>query len=162
MSDQQGGSVLDPDTLSLDQLSQLKTQEENKLTAITQRYGQLRAVSARYHASKDAISELQGDATDGKEIMVPLTDSVYVPGKIRKSDKVMVELGTGFYAEKNLDDAIAFVDRKIALIETNSSNVLKIIQATQSNVESINVSMQGKLLEIRAKQEGLKHQAANA
>ena len=88
MSDQQGGSVLDPDTLSLDQLSQLKTQEENKLTAITQRYGQLRAVSARYHASKDAISELQGDATDGKEIMVPLTDSVYVPGKMRKSDKV--------------------------------------------------------------------------
>ena len=76
--------------------------------------------------------------------------------------QVMVELGTGFYAEKNLDDAIAFVDRKIALIETNSSNVLKIIQATQSNVESINVSMQGKLLEIRAKQEGLKHQAANA
>ena len=76
--------------------------------------------------------------------------------------QVMVELGTGFYAEKNLDDAVAFVDRKITLIETNSGNVLKVIQATQSNVESINISMQGKLLEIRAKQEGLKHQAANA
>ena len=83
-------------------------------------------------------------------------------GEERKNKKVMVELGTGFYAEKNFSDAIEFIDRKVGLISKNSENLLKVIQATKKNVENINISMQGKLMQIRARQEGLKHQAANA
>jgi len=167
MSDQaaQGGGI-DPDTLSLDQLSQLKNQEEQKLTVISSNYASLRAAMARYNASRDAVTTLQAqsDQRKDREILIPLTASLYIPGKLvaEKNKQVMVELGTGFYAEKNFSDVIDFIDRKIVLISKNSENLLKVIQGTKKNVENINISMQGKLMQIRARQEGLKHQAANA
>ena len=92
--------------------------------------------------------------------MVPLTESVYVPGKIRDPNKLLVEIGTGFFVEKSSKETTAFLDRKLKLCDSNSENVTKIIQVTQQNLESINVTMQGKMMEIRARQEGQRHQAA--
>lgn len=38
--------------------------------------------------------------TDKKEILVPLTNSLYVKGNITRPDRVLVDIGTGFYVEK--------------------------------------------------------------
>lgn len=39
--------------------------------------------------------------TDGKdEILVPLTSSLYVKGTLADREKVLVDVGTGFYVEK--------------------------------------------------------------
>lgn len=39
------------------------------------------------------------------ETLVPLTSSLYVPGKIGSSDRVIVDIGTGYYVKKvNCDD----------------------------------------------------------
>jgi prefoldin alpha subunit len=39
-------------------------------------------------------------AIAGKTILVPLTSSLYVPGTMTMTDKVIVDVGTGFYVEK--------------------------------------------------------------
>ena len=36
----------------------------------------------------------------GTPILVPLTPSLYVPGKLASTDVVLVDIGTGFYVEK--------------------------------------------------------------
>lgn len=36
----------------------------------------------------------------GTPILVPLTPSLYVPGKLAATDTVLVDVGTGFYVEK--------------------------------------------------------------
>jgi hypothetical protein len=38
----------------------------------------------------------------GTPILVPLTPSLYVPGKLAATDTVLVDVGTGFYVEKVL------------------------------------------------------------
>ncbi len=38
--------------------------------------------------------------TEKKDILVPLTNSLYVKGKLSDPDKVIVDVGTGFYIEK--------------------------------------------------------------
>lgn len=35
-----------------------------------------------------------------KPILVPLTTSLYVPGKLADTENVIVDVGTGFYVEK--------------------------------------------------------------
>ena len=35
-----------------------------------------------------------------RPVLVPLTTSLYVPGKLADSGKVIVDVGTGFYVEK--------------------------------------------------------------
>jgi len=97
---------------------------------------------------------------DNKDIMIPLTESLYVPGKIKDPSRVMVELGTGFYVEKNVKQAQELLDRKIKLVDVNSENIMEAIAATRRNVESINDAMNGKMVEIRARQEGSKLRAA--
>lgn len=38
--------------------------------------------------------------TKGKTILVPLTGSMYVPGTILDTDNVIIDIGTGYYAQK--------------------------------------------------------------
>lgn len=91
--------------------------------------------------------------------MVPLTESLYVPGKLKDPSKVMVELGTGYYVEKNMKQALEFIDRKNRLVDANSENIMEVIAVSKRNIESVNVAMNGKMLQIRAKQEGMKLKA---
>lgn len=88
-SDQSNSGAFDLDKLSLDELNQAKQQEEGRLQALTSRYAQLRAAAARLTASSNAISELS-PSSEGKEVMIPLTESVYAPGKLREPNKLLV------------------------------------------------------------------------
>lgn len=38
--------------------------------------------------------------TKGKTVLVPLTGSMYVPGTIIDTDNVIIDIGTGYYAQK--------------------------------------------------------------
>jgi prefoldin alpha subunit len=142
MSESNDGNI-NLDAMSLDQLDQLKQQEEGRLQVLTTRYSQLRAAAARLNAAQMAVSELS-PALEGKEVMVALTGTLYVPGKILEPNKLLVDLGTGFYVEKTPKDTKAFLERKTKLV----------VQVTRQNIEQVTMAMRGKLLEIRARQEG--------
>lgn len=158
--DNDSQNAINLDSLSLEQLSNLKTQEEQRLQMNTQRYAQLRAVAAKLSAARTALNEIPARGSEGREILVPLTPSLYAPGKIRDPNKVMVELGTGFYVEKTNKDAVSFLERKLKLVDANSQNIMKLVQSLNYNLESITMAMQGKMLEIRARQEGMRYQAS--
>jgi prefoldin alpha subunit len=36
----------------------------------------------------------------GKQVLVPLTSSLYVPGKLTDVENVVVDVGTGYYVKK--------------------------------------------------------------
>lgn len=80
-------NVINLDSMSLEELNQIKQQEEVRLQQLLGRYGQLRAAAARLNASTLAISELS-PASEGKEVMVPLTESVYVPFSIERAYEI--------------------------------------------------------------------------
>ena len=138
----------DLDSYSLEQLSQLKQQEEGKLNQVTQHYSQLKQAQIRFMGSKETLAELGPDVKD-KEVMVPLTQSLYVSGKIKDPSTVIVELGTGFYAEQSLAKAGNFLDRKINLIGKNADNVYSVIISGRKNLEAIIMTMQGKMGQIQ-------------
>ena len=159
-------STIQLDTMSLDQLNSLKQREESRLQALSQRYSALRQAAARINAAKNAVRELYdcdstsnhdvsskdttlGDSDtkeDGgeelpttKDVFVPLTESVYVPGKIRirqnvlppssdvdKNDTdeplLLVELGTGYFVEQNTTATTDYLQRKLSLVDANSDN----------------------------------------
>ena len=150
-------NTINLDTLSLEQLNQFKQQEDARLQNITIQYGNLRAGHSRFVAAKEALAQASKPEMENTEIFVPLTPSLYVPGKIKDSSKVMLDLGTGFYAEKSAKDALDFLERKIRLVDANSVNVMKAIQACRKNSEAVSMTMQGKMMEIRARQEGAKY-----
>lgn len=143
------GATIQLDTMSLEQLDQLKQREENRLQACTQRFAALRQAAARLSASASAVTELYDKVDDKgkdkeklpqneetpvsedatvdtggcKEVFVPLTESVYIPGKIQTSDTaLLVELGTGYFVERNPSQTVEFLQRKMTVVNANSEN----------------------------------------
>ena len=53
----------------------------------------------RFQESSESLQRC-GEGNGGKDILVPLTGSMYVPGKLSDTEKVVVEIGTGYYVEK--------------------------------------------------------------
>jgi prefoldin alpha subunit len=52
----------------------------------------------------DGVTGSAKKGTDGRdEILVPLTSSLYVKGRLTDREKVLVDVGTGFYVEKVRD-----------------------------------------------------------
>ena len=50
---------------------------------------------------------------EGHEVLVPLTGSMYVPGVIKQTEKVLVDVGTGYYVEKDIPAARDYFNRKV-------------------------------------------------
>lgn len=42
----------------------------------------------------------RADPEAGKEILIPLTSSLYVPGKLTDVENVVIDVGTGYYVKK--------------------------------------------------------------
>ena len=54
--------------------------------------------------------------SDGKQVLVPLTGSMYVPGKLSDTEKVVVEIGTGYYVEKDIPAAREYFAGKVFIL----------------------------------------------
>jgi prefoldin alpha subunit len=51
----------------------------------------------------------------GTPIMVPITASLYVKGKLATADNVLVDVGTGYFVEKSVPDADDYLKRKVRI-----------------------------------------------
>lgn len=141
---------MDISTLSLDQLNQLKSQHEQELNQLRERHGSLKQAEGRFRQSKDALAAISKD-DEGKSMLVPLTQSLYVPGRLCDVDSLLVELGTGYYLEKKKDDADAMIDRKIKLVADNAENITTVVAQKTRNHEAIVMMMQHKMAQIQEK-----------
>jgi prefoldin alpha subunit len=78
------------------------------LEHLTTSHSKLRAAQAKFRdcvrSINDGVTGSEKKGTDGRnEILVPLTSSLYVKGRLTDREKVLVDVGTGFYIEKVCD-----------------------------------------------------------
>lgn len=105
----------------------------------------------------DGVKGSQRKGTDGKdEILVPLTSSLYVKGKLADREKVLVDVGTGFYVEKvgfhscalrvdlvwltcgqTTAKATEFYNTKIKGLENNLKDLAKVVQGKDVQLRAI-------------------------
>lgn len=62
----------------------------------------------------------------GNEILVPLTSSMYVNGKLADANNVIVDIGTGYYAEKNIEDAKDYFKRRVEYVTEQMEKIQQI------------------------------------
>ena len=68
---------------------------------------------------------------------MPLTPSLYVPGKLASADSVLVDIGTGFYVEKKPDAAQTFYKNKVEELGKNLTELEKLVQGKQGNLGAV-------------------------
>ena len=73
----------------------------------------------------------------GKEIMVPLTSSLYVPGVLSDDKNVLIEAGAGYFIERPISKALEYLDRKQKTLQDSANKVGTLIQTKQAQVKRI-------------------------
>ncbi|KAG5192951.1 Prefoldin subunit-domain-containing protein [Tribonema minus] len=142
-----GQREVDLSSLSLEQLNQLKTQHQEEVQTLTANYAALRDGLARYQEAKSAV-EAMGRKAEGREILVPLTQSLYVPGKVIEGDKFLVDIGTGYYAEKSQRETEEFLTRKAGMVEANLASLREVIEMKRKAFETLTMVMRQRLSQI--------------
>ncbi|PWN93839.1 Prefoldin-domain-containing protein [Acaromyces ingoldii] len=137
---QQQGSVEVGD-LNLAQLADVRRQLEAELQHLTASYGQLKAAQHRFRTCIEAVDSIDPSNED-KETLVPLTSSLYVPGKLSDLNKVIVDVGTGYYVEKSTEDAKQMYREKVEFVGKKLDQLQETILRKEDNMRVVrDVSM---------------------
>jgi prefoldin alpha subunit len=82
------------------QLQELGKAIEEEIKQLSVHYSQLVGAVRKFNESKTVLAYMQ-DRAEGKEVMVPLTSSLYVSGSMDDSKNVLIEAGAGYFIEKD-------------------------------------------------------------
>ncbi|KAG6613044.1 prefoldin, alpha subunit [Phytophthora cinnamomi] len=132
--------------LSLEQLNALKGQLEKELQQLTASFGGLREAQSRFSESKEALQAMAA-ADLSKEVLVPLTASMFVPGRLASKDEVLVDVGTGYFVEQSAAKAEQFMDRKVEFLQSNTEQLKTVIDGKRNMLEAVLMIMQQKMQE---------------
>ena len=80
------------------QLQDLAKAIETELNTLSVSYNQLMLGTRKFQESKEVLVYLKEYGKD-KEVMVPLTSSLYVPGIMEDTENILVEVGASYFIE---------------------------------------------------------------
>eukprot|EP01029_Cantina_marsupialis_P013551 TRINITY_DN3000_c0_g2_i1.p1 TRINITY_DN3000_c0_g2~~TRINITY_DN3000_c0_g2_i1.p1 ORF type:complete len:146 (-),score=58.49 TRINITY_DN3000_c0_g2_i1:211-648(-) len=143
---------MNPANLSLPQLNQLKQQLENEIKQLTQSFSALKETQMKFRESIISLEPFK-EGNEGVEILVPLTPSMYVPGKLASTEKLLVDIGTGYYAEKDVEGAKGFFERKVDLIGENAGSIQEMVEKKQQDLQYIHMVMQARIQQAQQEQQ---------
>ncbi|ORY15646.1 Prefoldin alpha subunit [Rhizoclosmatium globosum] len=105
--------------LPLQQLQAVKNQMDEEIQHLTQSYAQLKQAQVKFSDSIESLNNIDGRKDGKKNVLIPLTSSLYVPGTLADVSKVIVDIGTGYMIDKSIPDAKDFYKTKVTFLREN-------------------------------------------
>ncbi|KAK1638990.1 prefoldin [Colletotrichum phormii] len=146
----QGSESINLETLDTQQLSQVKKQLEEELEHLTNSFTQLHSAQSRFRECLRCVKARPGAGDGDKSVLVPLTNSLYVRGELSDPNHVIVDVGTGFYVEKDTESAERFYEAKVQNLMNNIQDLEVIVQRKTMNVRSVEDVLRQKVLQSQA------------
>jgi prefoldin alpha subunit len=135
--------------LTIDQLDYVGKQIEQDISNYSQYYSSLRIANNKFLDNKDYIKDLRN--YQDREILVPMTSSLYIPGKCSDVKKLTIEIGGNFYVETTIDKADKFCDRKLESIKKNMDKIDEMIKNKNEQLNAVNQQLIEKQLKAEPK-----------
>ncbi|GMM38226.1 Gim5 protein [Saccharomycopsis crataegensis] len=136
--------------LDIDQLATFKKETETELQNFTYSLSALNTAVAKFKSNITNIDEISSSKDQQRELLVPLTASLYVPGKTVNNQKFLCDVGTGYFIEKEAGDAKVFYEKKVKKLNEDSNKLNEIIKNKSDMLNSIETVLQKKVIEARA------------
>ena len=122
--------------LNVQQVFQLKKQFEDELSKLS---ATIQLTNEQVMKTTQAKAELKQftSAEEGKTILVPITESLYVTGKIAHNKRPIIELGTGYFAETSVEKADAFFNRRIQRLNAQQEQLRKTFKEKEQQYQMV-------------------------
>ncbi|KIK04437.1 hypothetical protein K443DRAFT_93068 [Laccaria amethystina LaAM-08-1] len=130
--------------LDVAQLADVRKQLEDELNHLTSSFAQLKQAQAKFKSCIENVNEVKPE-NKGKTILVPLTNSLYVPGKLCDPDHVIVDVGTGYFVRKTRAQALKHYSNKVEYIRKNLETLEETISRKRENMNSLISVLQSKI-----------------
>ncbi|CAA3023765.1 probable prefoldin subunit 5 [Olea europaea var. sylvestris] len=147
MASRGAGVGLEMEKMSLEQLRALKEQADLEFNLFQDSLNNIRTATARLEIASTALHDLSL-RPQGKKMLVPLTASLYVPGSLDDADKVLVDVGTGYFIEKTMVEGKEYCERKINLLKSNYDQLLEVATKKKSIADETGAILQAKLKQV--------------
>ena len=134
-----GGKEVPMEKLTIEQLSYVGKQIEQEINSYSSYYTSLRVVYNKFLDNKDYIKDLM--TYKDKEILVPMTSSLYIPGKCSDVKKITIEIGGNFFVETTLEKADKFCDRKLETVQKSMDKIDEIIKTKSDQLNAVNQNL---------------------
>ncbi|XVF01753.1 hypothetical protein REPUB_Repub04eG0116300 [Reevesia pubescens] len=141
---QQVVRVADMEKMSLEQLKAVKEQADAEVNLLQDSLNNIRTATGRLEIASSALHDLSL-RPQGKKMLVPLTASLYVPGTLDDADKVLVDIGTGYFVEKTMAEGKDYCERKINLLKSNFDQLIEVATKKKTLADEAGTILQAKL-----------------
>ncbi|KAJ3259555.1 subunit of tubulin prefoldin [Boothiomyces macroporosus] len=142
MTDVQPGSI-NLHELPLPQLQAVRQQIEEELQVLTNSFAKLKQAQSKFSESIESLKSVT-PGNQGKELLVPLTNSLYVPGILDDSSTVIVDVGTGYFS---IEDATDYYQRKVDFVKGNLAKLEETVNQRNNQRKILLSVMEQKYLE---------------
>ncbi|MCJ1314350.1 subunit of tubulin prefoldin [Agyrium rufum] len=142
----QGQKAVDLAGLSIEQLKAVKKQLDDELEHLMNSFSKLKAAQAKFQDCQKSIQDGVKSQQQDRDLLVPMTTSLYVPGKLADPDHVIVDVGTGFYVEKSPDEGITFYKERSEDLAKNLRDLESIVQGKSNNSRVIEDALRRKVI----------------
>ncbi|KAA3680316.1 prefoldin alpha subunit [Paragonimus westermani] len=132
--------------LSIPQLQELVRQYDQKIQFITTSFQQLKSLQGQFAASRNCLKDFTPDSRD-RDILVPLTSTLCVPGKLSDTDHVVIDIGTGYYSEMTIKQAEEHFTRRIEYINKHLQEITPVLEEKSQIHKSISAALESKVQE---------------
>ncbi|KAA8528902.1 hypothetical protein F0562_033610 [Nyssa sinensis] len=139
------GAVLEK--MNVEQLKAVKEQTDLEVNLLQDSLNNIRTATTRLEIASNALHDLSL-RPQGKQMLVPLTASLYVPGTLDDANKVLVDVGTGYFIEKTMAEGKDYCERKISLLKSNYDQLIEVATKKKSIADDAGVILQAKLKQL--------------
>ncbi|CAM4745971.1 unnamed protein product [Rotaria magnacalcarata] len=115
-----------PAGLSMAQIEQVRTQLQSDIEMLQSSIQRLQYAQEGFGESMVAVQRLPTNNQDNS-LLVPLSSSMYVPGRLSDPEHVLVDVGTGFFIEMRPKKAQDYFKRKHDYIQVEIDKLQKVL-----------------------------------
>merc|ERR1712050_96643 len=144
------GQQLDLRNLSPQQLEKVRAQVNQEIQTFTDAIQNYELVMNKFVEARKTLKQVgEQPQAENQRILVPVTQSMYVPGKLKDANKVLIDIGTGYFVEKTRGDADDFCKRKIELLRQEIEKVAPVLRSryeSKQAVDEVLINMQKSIM----------------
>ncbi|ANZ77458.1 BA75_05068T0 [Komagataella pastoris] len=130
-------------TLPPQQIFEFKRQIQQEVQHLQSSIQALNTAKAKFNECITNVDRVSKSPEN--DILTPLTSSLYVPGRIVDNDKFLVDVGTGYYVEKGVEDAKEFYKLRIDKLNQDSEQLTQMIQEKLNIMQSVDNVLKQKI-----------------
>ena len=139
-----GGERIKLEALNSEQLQQLAQQLKGEIQTLAGSFQSLKGALTRFESSRFAIANLRKLPEDATTL-VPITESLYVPGRLASNSHVITDIGTGYYVKQGGEAAEGYCKRRSEWVQKKLEELAGMLSQKQKAQQAVTQILQVKL-----------------